>query len=123
MISIRTRLLGAIAASLLIANSASAALTIGARTLLQRCGDDTCVVLTGHRSDAAARVLIAGRPVLVEGQRRWRVALPLGTIRAWSSPAARTIAVAVDGGEVAVPLPIGLLSHGGELAFLEVRAR
>lgn len=82
-------------------------------------------MVTGRRSDAAAPVTLAGHLVPVSGQRKWRVAVPLRTVREWSSFSARTLTVRIggdDGKEAAVPLPIGLLGSGIELASLEVRA-
>ena len=73
-------------------------------------------------------VTVAGHSVVVEGDRRFQVALPVETVRAWSAPFARTIAVTTTapGGAVTtheVRLPIGLLGQVTELAALEVTAR
>ncbi|WP_245892192.1 hypothetical protein [Novosphingobium guangzhouense] len=85
--------------------------------------------MSGHRSDPAALVLLNGHPVTVEGRKAWKVVLPLPTVRAWSAPIARTIAVTVqdrDGGladTLQADLPIGLLGHITELASLVVSSR
>lgn len=95
---------------------------------LRTCGDETCVVLTGERGDAADVVTVAGHRVPVQGGRRFEVAVPVDAVRAWSVPFARTVAVTtIDRtGEATtrdVRLPIGLLGHVTELASLEVRSR
>ena len=54
------------------------------------------------------------------------MAVPLQTVRTWFPPATRAITVHIggaDGRDTVVPLPIGLLSSGVQLASLEVRAR
>lgn len=95
-------------------------------TRLVECGRESCLVVSGHRADPQAKVLINGRSVAVEGGRAWKVRLPLGTVRDWSAPMARTIDVTV----LASPkmkedtkqadLPIGLLGHVTDLAYLVV---
>ena len=125
MISGRSIALGIAAASFFPTALAAAPLEIGAKTRLQHCGADTCLLITGHRSDANAPVLLAGHDVAVQGKRRWRVALPLDTVRNWVAPFARSIAVQVDGAggaEAKARLPIGLLGHDMDLAFLDVSA-
>ena len=120
------RLVGALAAGILMGSMASAARPIDAQTRLQHCGEETCLMVTGHRPDAATPVLLAGRTVAVRGQRKWRASVPLKTVRTWFPTYARAITVRVggaDGQEAAARLPIGLLGSGVELASLEVRAR
>jgi len=95
---------------------------------LRACGPATCVILTGDRADGVVPVTVAGHPVVVEGDRRFQVALPVETVRAWSAPFARSIAVTTTApnGKVTtreVRLPIGLLGQATELAALEVTAR
>ncbi|HEX7857164.1 MAG TPA: hypothetical protein VF503_26070 [Sphingobium sp.] len=98
-------------------------------TRLVSCGPETCLVVTGHRASVTSRVSINDNVVAVEGGRSWRVRLPLATVRAWSAPFARSIAVAVaqpDGlveASTEAELPIGLLGHRTDLAALVVRAR
>ena len=98
-------------------------------TRLVHCSEDDCLLITGRRDDRASTVRINGHVVEVEGQRRWRVRLPVETVRAWSAPYARTIAVAVtDGqGDAAVvaqaDLPIGLLGQATRLASLVISVR
>ena len=117
---------GIAAASLFTTALSAAPMDVGAKTRLQYCGADTCLLVSGHRSDPTAPVLLAGRVVAVQGRHRWRVALPLGTVRNWLPPFARSIAVQVDGAsgaETKARLPIGLLGHDVDLAFLDVSAR
>ena len=115
------------AAAALLASAVQAAPSrIGASTRLQRCGTETCLLVTGRRSDPAASVSLAGHEVRVQGARRWRASLPLDTVRRWSASFARSIAVQVAGpagGEMRASLPIGLLGQEVDLAFLDVRAR
>jgi hypothetical protein len=87
-------------------------------------------MVTGRRSDTTAAVMLGDHPVPVSGERTWRVAVPLRTVRTWFPPSTRTITVHVGGtdggtggGETIVSLPIGLLFSGVQLASLEVRAR
>lgn len=111
------------AATLLAGTVSASPGQVDAIARLKNCGADTCLVVTGHRLDRAAPVSVAAHPVVVQGGRSWRVAVPLATVRAWSAPFARTILVEVeggDGGKADVPLPIGLLGSVTELAFLDV---
>lgn len=87
-----------------------------------------CLLVSGRRASADAQVFINDHPVAVEGGRRWRVRLPLDTLRAWSPSRARTLSVttADRGGDGAATtqladLPIGLLGHRIDLAMLTVR--
>ena len=83
-------------------------------------------MVKGRRPDTSAAVTLGDHFVAVSGARTWRVAVPLRTVRTWFPPSTRTITVHVggtDGEETIVPLPIGLLSTGVQLASLEVRAR
>lgn len=99
------------------------------RTKLIRCGDESCLRVTGHRDDPAAIVLINGHAVAVEGKRKWKAYLAVETVRAWSARNARTIEVALAGLETApdsavtVDLPIGLLAKEINLASLVVSVR
>jgi len=92
-------------------------------TRLVECGSRSCLIVSGHRDDAASKVSINGHAVAVEGARRWRVRVPVETVRAWSAPYARTIAVSVAGASVDAKLPIGLLGHVENLAMLVVRVK
>lgn len=124
MVQSNIRLAGILAAAILMEGTAFAAPRIEAR--LSHCGAETCLTVTGRRTDAAAPVLLAGHAVSVLGQRRWRASVPLATVRTWFPSYARAIAVRVggaDAAETAVPLPIGMLGSPVELASLEVRAR
>jgi hypothetical protein len=74
-------------------------------------------------------VQINGHAVHVEGKQRWRVRLPLETVRSWSVPFARTIEVTLldpsnpGEGSHKAKLPIGLLGHVSDLASLVVTAK
>ncbi|HQS68794.1 MAG: hypothetical protein B7Y36_18030 [Novosphingobium sp. 28-62-57] len=122
----RLSLLALMAAIAIAPVSASAADRDRApRTKLERCGEQTCLRVTGHRADSAASVLIAQHEVAVTGGKSWRVSLPLQTVRAWSAPAARTIAVEVAGNDrrqMEAELPIGVFGNSAKLAFLSVSA-
>jgi hypothetical protein len=100
-----------------------------ATTRLVACGEDDCLQVRGRRASPGATIRINGRPVAADGGARWRVTLPLATVRDWSAPFARTLQVSVeepatahDEGE-AVRLPMGLFAGRIELASLTVRAR
>lgn len=116
-----------IASGAALASPAIAASEPSAR--LVTCGNESCLLVSGRRDDEASSVRINGHAVPVDGKRRWRVSLPLETVRDWSAPFARTIEVTVleaDTGREAFQranLPIGLLGHATELASLVVRAR
>lgn len=99
---------------------------MSASTRLHRCGDQTCLLISGRRTDPAAPVLVERHEVPVVGRRHWHVSLPLQTVRDWSAPFARSISVAVEGGDgrtVRAALPIGLFGRTTELASLNVSAR
>jgi hypothetical protein len=116
----------ALCAALLIAPAAHAGEIPTAK--LVRCDAGDCLLIRGARSSAAAVVTINDRPVVADGRRNWRVRLPLATVRGWSAPFARTLAVAVvdPAGQMerreTVRLPVGVLGHTTELASLVVRA-
>lgn len=88
-----------------------------------KCGTTSCLVVSGRRADAALPVRVNGHEVQAEGGRRWRVRVPVATVRAWSEPLARTIAVSVGETRQEVALPIGLLGHSHDLAMLVVRVK
>jgi hypothetical protein len=113
-------------APLLAACLATPALADAPATRLVSCGAQSCLLVTGHRDDAAAGVLINGHAVEVEGKRSWQVRLPVSTVRDWSVPFARTIEVSYHdaAGETDTSrkarLPIGLLGHVPDLASLVI---
>ena len=98
-------------------------------TRLVTCGHDTCLLVTGSRQFRDDPVAINGHRVAVQGGRNWRLYLPMATVRAWSTPYARSLFIAEgtivtsEGAGREVSLPIGLLGHTSDLAALEVRAR
>lgn len=87
------------------------------------CGSESCLLVSGHRDKATSAVTINGHAVAAQGAQKWRVRLPVNTVRAWSEPYARTISVAVAGAEHEADLPIGMLGHTGNLAMLVVRVK
>jgi len=94
------------------------------RARLVACATGSCLLVTGRRSNAASMVSINGRAVSAEGARKWRVRVPVDTVRKWSAPFARTIVVSVvDTGTrtdatAEVDLPIGLLGQVEDLALV-----
>jgi len=99
------------------------------RTRLVACEAGSCLLVTGYRTNAASAVSINGRAVSADGARKWRVRVPVATVRAWSAPFARTITVSVVDAETRndataeVDLPIGLLGQTEQLAMLVVSAK
>jgi hypothetical protein len=92
-------------------------------TKLVRCADQSCLRVSGHRDDPASIVHINGHAVPVEGDRKWKVSLPLEVVREWSAPNARTIEVSLGGPEghgETVDLPIGLLANATTVAALVI---
>jgi hypothetical protein len=95
-------------------------------TRLVSCGAQSCLLVTGHRQSTGAEVRINGHPVDVQGDRSWRVSLPVDTVRSWSVPFARKIEVSTH--DFLAPqavshhaiLPIGLLGHVPDLASLVI---
>lgn len=96
---------------------------------LVSCEKTDCLLVTGSRPDPGMIVRINGHPVRAEGHRNWKVLLPVSTVRQWSLPGARSIAVsATDLGSGdedirQVKLPIGMLGSITELAFLVIPGR
>lgn len=93
------------------------------RTRLVDCEAGSCLLVTGHRSDAASTVRINGHAVTPKGARKWRVSVPLEALRQWAAPYARTITVSVADTQTEAILPIGLLGHAEDLAFLTISAK
>jgi hypothetical protein len=111
---------GAVAVGTLASPNAAAA---EPRTKLVRCGEQSCLRITGHRDDPTSIVSINGHAVAAEGERRWTVELPVEIVRAWSIPNARTIEVSLGDQQPAITsidLPIGLLADQTALAELVI---
>lgn len=92
-------------------------------TRVVSCKAGSCLLVTGHRADAAATVSINGHAVATEGARKWQVRVPVETVRQWSAPLARTITVSIDGAISEARLPIGLLGHSEDLAMLLISVK
>lgn len=92
-------------------------------TRVVKCGAESCLQISGRRADATAPVSLNGHAVMAEGALKWRVRVPVRTVRAWSEPYARTIAVSVAEASTETDLPIGLLGGTEKLAMLVVRAK
>lgn len=117
-------------AAIIVASLASPAMAASEpSTRVVACRSGSCLLVSGHRDNAASAVSINGHVVPVEGKRDWRVRLPVETVREWSLPMARTIAIAFIDAETRVEtaadadLPIGLLGHAENLAWLVVSAK
>ena len=106
-----------VTAALTVPAFASPVLAAGPNTRLVSCQSGSCLVISGHRDNPSAGVLINGHVVAVEGQRNWQARLDLDTVRAWSEPLARTLVVetvdftTASRAEQEARLPIGLLGH------------
>ena len=93
---------------------------------LVRCGDDDCLRVSGQRDDVHVRVLVNGREITPRGAQKWRMDLPLDTVRRLAPMHARTIEVTLrhpdtgDESSTNVRLPIGLLGGTTRLTALEV---
>lgn len=92
-------------------------------TRLVACGSESCLLVTGRRSDSAAPVSINGHVVAARGTRHWRARVPVATVRAWSAPYARSVEVRVADTVHDARLPVGMLSPPRDLAMLEVRVK
>ncbi|SRR5258706_125997 len=124
----RERIL-ALAAILVAGLSSPAYAATGPRARLVACEAGSCLLVTGHRANAASAVSINGRMVSADGGRKWRVRVPVDTVREWSAPFARTITISLVDAETRtdaraeVDLPIGLLGQVENLALLVVSAK
>jgi hypothetical protein len=117
-------------AMLLAIGAATPALAASApATRVASCNEGSCLIVTGSRQSRAEAVLINGHAVAVQGERNWKVSLPVSVIRDWSQRYARTIEVTtVNAAKAArtsaeARLPIGLLGGTTNLAMLEVRVK
>jgi hypothetical protein len=112
-----------------VALPSAAVAASGPSTRLVTCRSGSCLLVSGERDHAASVVSINGHAVAVEGRRKWRTLVPVETVRAWSEPFARTISVATfdprtrHESAAEANLPIGLLGHSNDLAFLVVRVK
>lgn len=114
-------------AAALVASFASPALAASEpSTRVVSCRSGSCLLVTGHRDNAASTVSINGHVVAVDGKRDWRARVPVETVREWSLPLARTITVTLVDADTRsettaeADLPIGLLGHAENLASLVI---
>jgi len=95
---------------------------------LVRCGNETCLRISGHRPSAGIIVRIAGRELPIEGNRSWRTTVPLAIARGWSNVSGEALTLSLtdprSGTEQvdSVALPPGALGRRIELATLIVSA-
>lgn len=98
-------------------------------TKVVSCDAGNCLIISGTRQSLSEAVLINGHAVAVQGERNWKVSLPVSVIRDWSQLYARSIEVTtVDPATASrtsaeARLPIGLLGGTTNLAMLEVRVK
>lgn len=96
---------------------------------LVSCESGDCLLLSGTRENPDALVRVNGHLVRAEGGRGWKVLLPIESVRAWSLPGARSIAVTTQNPDMRnsvvkqVDLPIGMLGSITELAYLVIPQR
>lgn len=94
---------------------------------LVHCGEDTCLLLSGHRARADVTARIGAHDLALEGGRAWRVAIPLETVRSWAVSSGYSLTVSLVDAQVGsetnqvVILPPGALGRPVELASLVVR--
>lgn len=99
-----------------------------ARTQLVRCGEESCLQVSGYRQHDAMEVLINGLVADVDGDNKWRVQLTIDTVRELSEPRARALTIAVRDPDTLAEnvsrasLPIGLLGDVSSLGSLEITA-
>lgn len=111
------------ALSPLLALSAPVLAADAPATRLVECGTQSCLLVSGRRDDALAPVSINGHQVAVTGARKWRVRVPVTTVRAWSAPHAQSISVEVGQVTHEPRLPVGMLGPKRDLALLVVRVK
>ena len=99
------------------------------QTRLVRCGEQTCLEVSGYREHSSVLICVNGNEVPAEGEKSWKIQLPLETVRQWSATHARTIEVSLrdpdsqQSSSASADLPIGLLGAVTSLAFLQISAR
>jgi len=126
---LRKRALPSIGAMLVGSLASPPAVAAEPSTRLIRCGEQSCLQISGRRDDPAAIISINGHAVPVEGEHGWRVRLPVEVVRQWSAPYARTIEVSLHGPDAqraivaSVDLPIGLLGGMTDLAAVVISVR
>ena len=97
-------------------------------TRLVSCGKDSCLMISGRRYQAGQIVSVNGMEIPSDGSDKWRVVLPIETVRALCEPRARTVEVTITdtiSGRAAVRearLPVGLLGDSSLLDSIEVTA-
>ena len=92
-------------------------------TRLVSCGQESCLLVSGRRTDATSAVFVNGREVKVEGAQKWRTRVPVNILRKWSSPFAHTVTISVADASTEADLPIGLFAHIEDIAMLTITAK
>jgi len=98
------------------------------RTQLLRCGEESCLQVSGYRRHPGMEVLINGLVVDAEGENKWRVHLSMDAVRNMAEPRARMLTVAVRDPETRglrvaeARLPTGLLGDVSSLGSIKVTA-
>ncbi|MGB3795685.1 MAG: hypothetical protein WA957_05220 [Alteraurantiacibacter sp.] len=101
---------------------------INPQTRLVKCGQESCLQVSGYRQHSGEQVMINGLMTDAEGRHRWRVELPIDAVRELSEPRARTLTVVLRDPETQdetfsrAILPIGLLGDSSTLGSLRVLA-
>ena len=93
------------------------------RTRLVECGVESCLLITGKRTDIGAPVSINGHVVPTTGRRLWKARVPVSEVRRWSAPFARNVTVSVENEEHIARLPVGMLGTRADLAMLVVSVK
>ena len=97
-------------------------------TRLVSCGEKSCLMISGRRDHLAQSVSVNGVEIPSDGTDKWRVVLPIETVRALCEPRAKTVEVTITdnvSGRAAVRearLPVGLLGDSSLLDSIEVTA-
>lgn len=127
--AICTKAICGIGAAIALGVTAPALAANAPSTKIVACDGGSCLVVSGTREGRSEAVSINGHAVAVQGGRKWKVRLPVATIRDWSPRFARSIEVTTrdaSSGRLATSearLPIGLLGGTTDLALLEIRVK
>jgi hypothetical protein len=96
---------------------------------LVHCGQDTCLRISGRRANAEVAIRIGGHELAAQGERNWRITVPLAIARGWMMPSGDALELTlVDPRNNTTSLqksvlPPGALGRRVELVTLVVSAR